>query len=189
MYCFLFYMTWQSNHFQNLTVHRLCWDIGCVIESYQHICKQLLSYTDDMYSHAWLWVHVWVPVHFVCIGYWQHTDRMLIIQPAEGWALSGRQVGVRPLRNDETIRQWGGEKERRAYVRAEDDDNELSISGDMNTHYHHQIISSAAPKCDTHGEHIHCSDISTGSSLDSHPFIFFLQQTRCIQSIHIHTEI
>lgn len=57
---------------------------------------------------------------------------MLIIQLAEGWGLSGRQVGVRPLRNDETISQWGG-RGGRAFVRAEDDDNELSISDDMNT--------------------------------------------------------
>lgn len=62
-----------------------------------------------------------------------------------------------------------GDRERRAYVRAEDDDNELSISGDMNTHYHHQIISSAPPKCgaNTRGEHTCGSDISSRSSLDS----------------------
>lgn len=49
-----------------------------------------------------------------------------------------------------------GDRERRAYVRAEDDDNELSISDDTNTHYHHQIICSAAPKCDTNtwGAHV-----------------------------------
>lgn len=36
-----------------------------------------------------LCIHVWVHVHFVWGGYWQYTDRVLIIQLAGGWGLSG----------------------------------------------------------------------------------------------------
>lgn len=65
-----------------------------------------------------------------------------------------------------------GDGERRAYVRAEDDDNELSISDDTNTHYHHQIICSAAPKCDTNTWGAHVVQTSR-PSLDSLPCDFF----------------
>lgn len=79
------------------------------------------------------------------------------------------------------------------------DDNDLSISDDMNTHYHHQIISSVAPKCDTntHGVHTSCSDINSGSPLDSLPFSYLfsetsallLQQTRFMPSTQIYAKI
>lgn len=73
-----------------------------------------------------------------------------------------------------------GDRERRAYVRAEDDDNELSISDDANTHYHHQIICSAAPKCDTStcGERmLFRHQLSAASGLSS---IWFLSETSAV---------
>lgn len=86
-----------------------------------------------------------------------------------------------------------GDRERRAYVRAEDDDNELSISDDTNTHYRHQIICSAAPKCDTNTWGAHVVQTPALGRLSTLPFDFFLkpqlQQARFSQSIQIHTEI
>lgn len=86
------------------------------------------------------------------------------------WSSGGSQA---------TEEWWDNQSVRRAYVRAEDDDNELSISDDMNTHYHHQIISSAAPKCDTNTNSVHtcCSDISSGSPLDFLPFSYLFSET------------
>lgn len=66
-------------------------------------------------------------------------------------------VEVTALRSDETIRQIRGE--RGGHVSgAEDDDNKLSVSADMDT-AQDQIRYSTAPKCDInkHSQDIHGS--------------------------------
>lgn len=119
-------------------------------------------------GHVCTCVHMWVHVHFVWEGYWQYTDRMLIIQLAGGWGLSGRQVGVTALRSDETItlrrRERGGHMSGQRTMT-------ISCQSQLTwtQHYQDPIIYSNALKWDTHKQtHMlstYCTCISDWSHL------------------------
>lgn len=81
----------------------------------------------------------------ILTAYWQDVDYPACGRMRPVWT-SGGSHSTEEWWDNQTER----ERERRAYVRAEDDDNKLSVSADMNTALSPSDYLQHRSKCDTH---------------------------------------